>query len=100
MSIQKAAHRPLKTVSSVVSKGAIAKEIGRVISNRGMTQTQVSRMTGEPQPQISLVVTQKLRGFSVEHLFRILNGLGRDVEIRIADAKRGRGRVRLNVSPS
>ena len=52
MSIQRA-HRPLKTVSSVVSKGAIAKEIGRVISNRGMTQTQVSRMTGEPQPQIS-----------------------------------------------
>lgn len=94
------AHRPPKTMSSVVAKGAIAKEIGRLISNRGITQTQASHMTGEAQPQISLVVSQKVRGFSVEHLFRILNGLGRDVEIRIAGAKRGRGKVRLNVSPS
>jgi predicted XRE-type DNA-binding protein len=92
--------RPLQSIGSVVSRDAIAREIGRVITDRGLTQNQVSYVTGEPQSQISLVVTRKLRGFSVEHLFRILNGLGRDVEIRIAQSKRGRGKVRLNVTPS
>jgi predicted XRE-type DNA-binding protein len=87
-------------MSSVVAKGAIAKEIGRLITNRGITQTQASHMTGEAQPQISLVVSQKTRGFSVEHLFRILNGLGRDVEAFGSRRQARAGKVRLNVSPT
>jgi predicted XRE-type DNA-binding protein len=98
--MQKQAQKTPRTAPAIVAKDALAKEIGRVITDRGMTQNQVSRLTGEQQSQISLVVTRKLHGISVSRLFRILNGLGRDIEIRIAGSKRGRGKVRLNVSPT
>ncbi|HTE46265.1 MAG TPA: XRE family transcriptional regulator [Gemmatimonadaceae bacterium] len=85
------------TAPALVSKSVIAKEIARIIDDRGWTQTEASFAIHEAPSQISLMVTGKLRGFSLERLLRTLTALGRDVEIRVMKAKRNPGKVRLNV---
>jgi hypothetical protein len=45
----------------------------------------MAQATGLTQPNVSLLLNGKLRGFSVERLFTILNRLGLTVEVRIVD---------------
>ena len=48
-----------------------------------MTQIEAAYLAGDAPSQMSLVVSGKLRGFSVERLLRILARLGRDIDIVI-----------------
>jgi predicted XRE-type DNA-binding protein len=82
---------------SVISKDVLAKEINRVLDEKGLTQTEAAWMIQDSPSQLSLISTGKLRGFSSERLLRILTRLGRDVEIRIAPAKGTAGKVRVSI---
>jgi predicted XRE-type DNA-binding protein len=82
---------------SVISKDVLAKEINRVLDEKGLTQTEAAWMIQDSPSQLSLISTGKLRGFSSERLLRILTRLGRDVEIRIAPAKGSAGKVRVSI---
>jgi hypothetical protein len=42
------------------------------------------------------VVSGRLDGFSPERLMRMLTLLGKDVDIRISNAKSGQGKVRVS----
>jgi predicted XRE-type DNA-binding protein len=76
----------------------LAKEIARILRDRGLTQTAAAYVTGDAPSQLSLIVTGKLAGFSSERLLRTLIRLGRDVHIVVRRTKTGRaGRVRVVV---
>jgi predicted XRE-type DNA-binding protein len=64
-------------------KARLAKDVARILEDRGMTQTEASYQTGEAPSQISLVVTGKLRGFSVERLLRMRAMLGAEIHLGV-----------------
>lgn len=57
-------------------KRAIAVDIAAVIEDRQLTQTEAAYQMQDAPSQISLVVTGKLRGFSIERLLRMRALLG------------------------
>jgi predicted XRE-type DNA-binding protein len=81
----------------LIKKAPLAKEIARILEDRGLTQTEASYIVRDAPSQLSLMVTGKLAGFSAERLIRTLTRLGRDVEITIRPAKGRAGKVRLSI---
>ena len=69
-----------------ISKETLAKEISNILRDRQLTQIEAAYLAGDAPSQMSLVVSGKLRGFSIERLLRILARLGRDIEIVIKPA--------------
>lgn len=67
-------------------KMALAKDIARVISERGITQLQAFAVTGEAPSQISLITTGKLRGFSLERLLRSRAMLGAEIDVAVVSS--------------
>jgi predicted XRE-type DNA-binding protein len=94
----KRASRPRKTQPALISKAILAKEVAKILGDRGMTQTEAAYLIKDAPSQISLMVTGKTKGFSSERLLRTLTRLGRDVDIVIRPtAGKGGGKVRLSV---
>jgi predicted XRE-type DNA-binding protein len=78
-----------------LAKAQLAHQICQIITARKLTQLKAAQLLGLDQPKISALVHGRLRGFSVERLFRCLNDLGREVEVivRPAPKRAGRGRI-------
>jgi predicted XRE-type DNA-binding protein len=78
-------------------KADLAHRICQIIISRELTQTRAAKLMGLDQPKISALRQGKLKGFSVERLFRCLNDLGQEIEISIRDVKQGhrRGDIRV-----
>lgn len=81
----------------LIRKAPLAREIARILDERGLTQTEASYVVRDAPSQLSLMVNGKLAGFSAERLIRTLTRLGRDVEITVRPARRTPGRVSLTV---
>lgn len=64
-----------------------AKAIAKLIDDANMTQTEAAYVCGDAPSQISLVVTGKLRGFSMERLILLRAMLADEIELRIAGVK-------------
>ncbi|MEL7142133.1 MAG: helix-turn-helix transcriptional regulator [Cyanobacteria bacterium J06554_3] len=64
-------------------KAKLAAQISNIISQRALTPMEAATLLTIDQPKVSALVRGKLSGFSVERLFRFLNTLGSDIEIRI-----------------
>jgi len=79
----------------VIPKELLAAEVARALRERGITQTEASWIIQDAPSQISLVVTGKLRGISVDRLVRMITRLGRDVDIVIRPAASAKGRVKV-----
>ncbi|SRR6266516_6255139 len=77
----------------VIPKGVLAKEIGSILRDRDMTQTEAAWLMKDAPSQVSLVVTGKLRGFSTERLLRMLARLGRDIDIVVRKARGRSGKI-------
>ena len=81
-----------------IARKPLAKQVIRVIAEKGISQAAAGAVVGEQQSQISLVSSGRLEGFSPERLIRMLTRLGRDVEIHIRPTGKPRaGRVRVVV---
>jgi predicted XRE-type DNA-binding protein len=78
-------------------KADLAIEIVRVIEERGLTQTQAADVMGVDQPKVSALVRGRIDGFSLERLYRFLNALGRDVEIVVRPAPKGKREPQVTV---
>jgi predicted XRE-type DNA-binding protein len=81
-------------------KELLAREIGRILRDRQMTQTEASYLIREQPSQLSLITNGRLRGFSLDRLVKYLARLGCDVEVRIAPRKgrrAGAGKVSVRV---
>src|SRR5207249_1705688 len=71
-----------------LAKAQLAHEIAVLVDSAGLTQAQAAKRLGIDQPKVSLLLRGRLAGFSIERLFRFLNELGQDVEIKIRPAMR------------
>ena len=58
--------KPRLRADSIIPKALLAKEVARILDDRQLTQTEAAYVMRDAPSQISLVVTGKLRGFSVE----------------------------------
>lgn len=65
-------------------KSALVAEISKIIEAKGLTQMEVSRLSGLHQAEVSRLLNGKLSSFSVERILRVLNRLGHSVELRIS----------------
>jgi len=65
-------------------KVAIAQAITCILRKRGLTQSEAAHIVNADQAKISALFRGRLRGFSVERLFRYLVLLGQDVDIHIS----------------
>ena len=65
-------------------KQAIAKDIAQILIDQQLTQTDAAYIMQDAPSQVSLVVTGKLRGFSIERLFRMRALLGAKVRVVVS----------------
>ena len=89
--------KPARHESEVIPKRRLAEEIRRVIAEKELSQTAAAAVAQEAQSQMSLIMSDRLDGFSATRLIRVLLRLGRDVHIGIAKTtdRRWVGRVRV-----
>jgi predicted XRE-type DNA-binding protein len=91
--------RQRRTIQApAISKTILAKEVARVLDERGLTQTAASYITKDAPSQLSLMAAGKVTGFSSERLIRTLARLGRDIDIVIGKARTGKnGAIRVTI---
>jgi len=80
-----------------LAKAELARQIASIIQARGLTQTQAAKILGIDQAKVSALMRGQLRGFSADRLFRFLNALGHDVEIRVKAKAKSRKQARVRV---
>ncbi|MFH1832532.1 MAG: helix-turn-helix transcriptional regulator, partial [bacterium] len=68
------------------------------IKKQKLTQKEAALLLGIDQPKISALISGRLSGFSLERLFRFLNELGQDVNIKIKPKARTRKKGSLRIS--
>jgi predicted XRE-type DNA-binding protein len=77
----------------VIPKEPLAREIRRLISVKGLSQADAAVVVQDAASQLSLLLSGKLRGFSIDRLVRTLLRLGREVEVVVrpsASSRRAR----------
>lgn len=73
----------LANPDELLVKAELVRQISNLITAKNLTQTETAKLLGVDQPKVSALLHGKLSGFSTERLFRFLNALGSDVEIRV-----------------
>jgi len=73
----------LPDAEELLAKSKLARAIAVAAKSRKLTQTQLAKLTGIPQPKISQLLGGSIRGFSSDRLISILNKLDQDVVIFI-----------------
>lgn len=73
----------LANSDELLIKAELVRQISNLIDAKNLTQTEAAKLLGIDQPKVSALLNGKLSGFSTERLFRFLNALGSDVEIRV-----------------
>jgi predicted XRE-type DNA-binding protein len=73
----------LPNADELLIKAELAHQISELISARKLTQMEAAELLGIDQPKVSALVRGKLSSFSTDRLFRFLNALGSNVEIRV-----------------
>ena len=75
-------------------KAGLVSHIDDIARERGITQAEAARLLGLSQPDVSRLLRGDFREYSLKRLFRLLNALGRDIDIvirpprSVADGKR------------
>ena len=67
--------------AEALAKAELARKIGMLIANRGLTQAAAAELLKIDQPKVSAPARSRLAGFSLDRLVRFLVLLGNDVEI-------------------
>lgn len=67
-------------------KTGLVVQIHKLINSRKLTQLETSKLVNVPQPKLSALMKGDFTGFSTDRLFRILQDLGQDIEIKITPA--------------
>ena len=77
-------------------KAGLVSRIDDIVRDRGLTQTEAGRLMGLSQPDVSRLLRGDFREYSLERLFRLLNALGRDIDIIIRQpSSADGGRLRI-----
>jgi len=79
-----------------LAKSELSAQILKIIQRRRLTQTAAGKLLGISQPKVSALLNGRLEGFSTERLFRCLNRLGCDVQIKVSKTRgHAAGHVRV-----
>jgi predicted XRE-type DNA-binding protein len=73
----------LSNPDELLLKAELTDRISDLISDRKLTEAETAELLGVDRSTVSELLRGKLSGFSTESLFRFLNALGSNVEIRI-----------------
>ena len=73
----------LPNSSELLIKAELVREISSLITVRKLTQIEAAKCLGVDRSKITDLLRGKLYEFSIDRLFRFLNALGSDVEIRV-----------------
>jgi len=84
--------------AQTIPKEPLAREIRRLIEERGLSQVDAAVIVHDAASQLSLLLSGKLRGFSTDRLVRTLLYLGREVELVVRPAAAGRKRRQAAVT--
>jgi predicted XRE-type DNA-binding protein len=84
--------------TQTIPKEPLAREIRRLIEERGLSQVDAAVVVHDAASQLSLLLSGKLRGFSTDRLVRTLLHLGREVELVVRPAAAGRKRRQAAVT--
>ena len=77
-------------------KAELVTRIDRIIRQRGLKQVEAAKLMGLSQPDVSRLMRGDFQEYSMERLFRLLNALGRDIDIIIRESRTGRpGRLSI-----
>ncbi|MXW92484.1 MAG: XRE family transcriptional regulator [Rhodospirillaceae bacterium] len=77
-------------------KAELVGRIDALVRRRGITQAEAGRLLGLTQPDVSRLLRGDFSEYSLERLFRLLNALGRDVDIVIRPPRSDAGgRLRI-----
>lgn len=87
----------LANSEELLIKAELVRQISELIMMRKLTQTEAAELLGIDQPKVSVLLRGKLAGFSTERLFRFLNALGSDVEIRVTTKPRSDSQAHTRV---
>jgi predicted XRE-type DNA-binding protein len=88
----------LANPEELLVKAELAHQISVLIAAQNLTQTQAAVILGIDQPKISALLRGKLSGFSTDRLFRFLNALGSNVEIRVTAQPRSAAQAQTKVT--
>jgi predicted XRE-type DNA-binding protein len=70
------------------AKALLALKINAIAEHRGMSQTEVARITGMTQSKVSQIRNYKLLNISLERLMHALVALDQRIEITVRAARR------------
>jgi len=70
-------------------------EITKAIKARGITQSAAAKIVGVSQGRLSQMMNGNFCSVSIEQLFKILNRLGRNVEVCVEERKVKPARMEL-----
>lgn len=87
----------LPNSDELLVKAKLAAQISDIISQKKLNQSEAASLLGIDQPKVSALVRGKLAGFSVERLFRFINALGSNVEVRIAPNEQPDGQAQTRI---
>lgn len=71
----------LPDADELLTKSKLARAIALAVKERKISQTELARITGIPQPKISNLIHGRISGFSSDRLMNVLLKLDRDVVI-------------------
>lgn len=74
-------------------KAEIASQIYDLVKKKKLSQAKVSKLLKITQPKVSCLLSGKLRGFSLEKLFKFLNILGQDIKISTKPSRSETGHI-------
>ncbi|MGA2231438.1 MAG: helix-turn-helix transcriptional regulator [Tepidisphaeraceae bacterium] len=79
-----------------LAKSELAARILRIVQSRRLTQAAAGKVLNISQPKVSALLNGRLDGFSTERLFRFLNNLGCDIQIKVSKPRpRAHGQVHV-----
>lgn len=80
-----------------LAKAELARNIGRILAHRRLTQAAAAELLGVDQSKVSAIMNGRLNVFPMERLLTFLLALDRDIEIRVKKKPRNRIAAHLNV---
>jgi predicted XRE-type DNA-binding protein len=84
--------------AEALAKAELARKIAEAIAKRRLTQAAAAELLNIDQPKVSALVRDRLAGFSLDRLVRLLVLLGSDVEIVVKPRARTAGPARVLVA--
>ena len=81
-------------------KAALVIQLGRIIKERKLTQSDAAKLAGVKQPDLSNILRGHFRGYSVARLMRMLTAFNQDVEIVVKPRKKAGATGRITLVPA